>query len=261
MPLSAHRRCLLTLGVAVSLCLGGSPVFAQSDLESRVDRIEQRLEGSALMGLMNEAETLRGEVTTLRGEIEILERQLRDLRDQQRQLYLDLDERLRMLELGDSALAPEAPAPDTSDGTLSEPSLNGVDDGPVTDERDTAADARSDYDQAFALLREGDFDAAGAAFEAFLDAHDGSELAANARYWLGESHYVVREFDNAIQEFQRVLDDHPDSNKVPDALLKIGFSYLEQGDRDAARDRLEAVVEAYPDSTAANLAEQRLDQF
>ena len=261
MPLSAHRRCLLTLGVAVSLCLGGSPVHAQSDLESRVDRIEQRLEGSALMGLMNEAETLRGEVTTLRGEIEILERQLRDLRDQQRQLYLDLDERLRMIELGDSRLEPEVPVPDSSEGTPSDLSLNGIGDEPIADDMDTAADARSDYDEAFALLREGDFDAAGAAFEAFLDIHDGSELAANARYWLGESYYVVRDFDNAIQEFQRVLDDHPDSNKFPDALLKIGFSYLERGEEDAARERLEAVVETYPDSTAANLAEQRLDQF
>jgi len=257
----AHRLHLITLGLAVGLCLGGSPAVAQSDLESRVDQIEQRLEGSALMGLMNEAETLRGEVTTLRGEIEILERQLRDLRDQQRQLYLDLDERLRLLELGDRALEPEASAPEPSADSPSALSRNGVGDESVADGPDTAAEARGAYDRAFALLRDGDFAAAGDAFEAFLDDHAGSDLAANARYWLAESHYVVRDFESAIEEFQRVLDDHPDSNKVPDALLKIGFSHLEQGEQDAARDRLEAVVESYPDSTAANLAEQRLDQI
>jgi hypothetical protein len=86
------------LGLTLGVALAATPSMAQSSLEQRVERMEERLNGSALMGLMNQADTLRSEVTTLRGEIEVLQRQIDDLRDQQRQIYLDLDERLLSLE-------------------------------------------------------------------------------------------------------------------------------------------------------------------
>lgn len=269
MSRAVHRTAI---AAATALGLAATSVFAQSDLERRVDRLEQRLEGSALMSLMNEADALRGEVTALRGEIEVLERELRDIRGQQRSLYLDLDERLQALETGaagdgsgdaDAGLDGEAISPDLEiDADLA--GAAGDDEGDADSDAgaDAAqADIRSAYDEAFGQLRDGDHEAAAEQFEAFLEAYPDADLAANARYWLGESHYVERDFDNALTEFQRVLDDYPESNKRPDAMLKIGYVHLEQGREDEARAALEAVVDEYADTTAANLAQQRLDQL
>ena len=242
-------RTVYRTAVAATAALGlaATTAFAQSDLERRVDRLEQRLEGSALMSLMNEADALRSEVTALRGEIEVLERELEDIRGQQRSLYLDLDERLQALESGASAPA------EGSDNELSEPEI---------EDQNVDEDAiRSAYDEAFGELRNGNYDAAADQFEAFLETYADADLAANARYWLGESYYVQRDFETALAEFQQVLDEHPDSNKRPDAMLKIGYVRLEQGERDRAEEALEAVVEEHPDTTAANLAQQRLDQL
>jgi len=264
------RRSVLVANVyalAISLALMTTPALAQSDLEQRVERIEQRLNGSALMGLMNQAETLRGEVTTLRGEIEVLQRQIDDLRDQQRQIYLDLDERLLGLEANptDGTSPDSLPTTGTSNDTED---LTNSTESSVGDLSDTATapeqpqgDSQAAYNQAFDTLREGDYASSASAFEQFLTDYPNAELAANARYWLGESYYVVRSFSQALTHFQAVIDNHPDSNKRPDALLKIGFVHFEQGRLDAARSALQQVISDYPDTTAANLAGQRLDQL
>lgn len=240
------------LGLALGVALAATPSMAQSSLEQRVERMEERLNGSALMGLMNQADTLRSEVTTLRGEIEVLQRQIDDLRDQQRQIYLDLDERLLSLEAnpGDG----DAISSETSDGGDSAASA-----GDQTGDEGTAVQAA--YQAAFDELRQGEYTAATSAFEQFLADHPDADLAANARYWLGESYYVVRAFSDALTHFQAVMDNHPESNKRPDALLKIGFVHFEQGRLEAAQDALEQVINDYPDTTAANLATQRLDQI
>jgi len=245
------------LALAIAFLWVASPSFAQSGLEQRVERLEQQLDGSALMSLMNQAETLRGEVTTLRGEIEQLQRQISDLKSQQREIYLDLDDRLLKMEAGSVSEDTTTHQSMTSDPTASEEA--GRQDAEPSLSEDTTV--RSDYDSAFAALRQGDYDAAVAAFEEFLTDHPDSELTANARYWLGESHYVVRQFDQALAHFQAVMDDYPESNKRPDALLKIGYVYYEQGQLDTAREALEQVIAEFPDATAANLANQRLDQM
>ena len=257
------------LGLALSVvALAATPSMAQSSLEQRVERMEERLNGSALMGLMNQADTLRSEVTTLRGEIEVLQRQIDDLRDQQRQIYLDLDERLLSLEANPGN--GDAISSETTDAETNQSANDS--DGTASDGRGSAASAgnqagderaaiQAAYQAAFDELRQGEYAAATSAFEQFLADHPDTDLAANARYWLGESHYVVRAFDDALTHFQAVMDNHPESNKRPDALLKIGFVHFEQGRLEAARDALEQVINDYPDTTAANLATQRLDQI
>lgn len=257
MSLTVYRAAI---AAAAALGLAATTAFAQSDLEQRVDRLEQRLEGSALMALMNEADALRSEVTVLRGEIEILERELGDIRGQQRSLYLDLDERLQALENGPSESADDdrdAPSFDTNLNTPEAP----VSDNQGPSEKTDPDAIRSAYDEAFSELRNGNYGRSAEQFEAFLETYADADLAANARYWLGESHYVQRDFAKALSEFQRVLEDHPDSNKRPDAMLKIGYVRLEQDQREMAQEALEAVIEEHPNTTAANLAQQRLDQF
>lgn len=144
--------------------------------------------------------------------------------------------------------------PRRQERTTEEPSagMAGDDDGASEAER---------YRAAFETLRAGNYEDAVDQFEGFLARYPEGELSANARYWLGESHYVVREFDAALNQFERVLSDFPDSGKAADALLKVGFVQYEQGRLDEARGTLRDVVERYSGTTAASLAEQRLNRM
>jgi tol-pal system protein YbgF len=256
------RRPILAIAVALSMgtaLIVHSPGSGAQTLERRVDRLEDRVSGQAMMRMMNQSEQLQREVTTLRGEIERLQRQIDDIRSQQRELYLDLDGRLQALESAGDEEAEEdgeplADAPETGDSTETDSGGDAETDG-------ADAAAREAYDAAFSELQAGRYDTAADAFSAFLDNHPEADLAANARYWLGESHYVVRDFDRALEAFEAVIDNHPESRKHPDALLKVGYVHLEQGREEAGREALQQVIDEFPDRTAANLAEQRLDQL
>lgn len=256
-----------TLGLAVLLAFGSvlainPPAAYGQNLDRRVDRLEDRLSGPAMMRMMNQNQTLQREITSLRGEIERLQRQMDDIRDQQRQLYLDLDGRIQALESAEPAEDPSTDeGRETADAESSMPDdgSGNAPSGSTTDQDESAA--RAAYDEAFGALQAGRYDAAAEAFDAFIDDYPDVDLTANARYWLGESYYVVRDFDRALEAFQSVIDNHSGSRKHPDALLKMGYVHLEQDRREEGREALQTVIDDFPDSTAASLASTRLDEL
>ncbi len=85
------------------------------------------------------------------------------------------------------------------------------------------------YNYAFSMLRGGDFAGAESAFTAFLQAHPKSNLAGNAQYWLGETHYVRGDYEQAAVAFMHGYQSYPDSTKGPDNLLKLGLSMANLG--------------------------------
>lgn len=241
---------ILGLGLSAVFLLGGCALFQTHDddrldrIESRLEQVERLVESDSLMDLAAQLDEVQAEVRGLRGEIESLQHEMGGVRERQREIYLDVDRRLRRLEVGGAGDVVPDVALDN--------------DTPL---RDSGADPRSEYEEAFSLLREGRYDAAGEAFEAFLQEHGDGDLAANARYWLGEVHYVTRDFEQSATEFRRVLDDHPGSGKTADARLKLGFAYYELERWSDAREQLERVRSDFPDSSAARLAANRLNRM
>ncbi len=120
---------------------------------------------------------------------------------------------------------------------------------------------RAQYQQAFKLLKQSQYDQAIKAFRAFLLVNPQSEFSDNAQYWLGEAYYVTRQFEQALVEYDNLLKHYPDSKKVTHSLLKMGFCYYELGQIDEAVSRLEALRQEYPGTTAARLAEERLKKI
>ena len=120
---------------------------------------------------------------------------------------------------------------------------------------------QSDYQKAFTLLKEGRYEKAAAAFQAFMKAYPGGKYLDNAQYWLGEAFYVTREFPRSMEEFQKLVSDYPSSPKIPGAELKIGFIHHELGEPEQARKVLTGLIERYPSSTAARLARDRLKRL
>ncbi|ABK42990.1 Tetratricopeptide TPR_2 repeat protein [Magnetococcus marinus MC-1] len=124
-----------------------------------------------------------------------------------------------------------------------------------------ATNAKEAYDQAKLYVTSGQYDRAQELFDGFLKQYGSDPLADNAQYWLGEMHYVQRNFRSALVEFNNVLVKWPNSGKVPDSLLKIGFSFYELEDYENARRALEQLVQNYPNANAVPLAMQRLKRI
>jgi tol-pal system protein YbgF len=117
---------------------------------------------------------------------------------------------------------------------------------------------RRDYESGWRAFERRDYRSAIGRFREFLKKNPKSRLAANAQYWIGESHFATREFDRAIVEFDEVRRKYAQSDKVPAALLRQGAAFTELGEKLNARLVLQELVEKYPQSAEAARAKQRL---
>jgi tol-pal system protein YbgF len=208
-----------------------------NDLDGRISKVERVVSNQSLLQMEQQVDTLQAEVRDLRGQIDDLENAKRELQKQQHDLYADLDERVGALEHGGGG------------GSA------GAEGG-----QGTSSTEQSVYGQAFDALKAGSYSVAIAGFQDFLNQYPSSSLAPNAQYWLGEAHYVNRDFAAAESAFQAVLDKYPTSGKAPDAMLDLGNTQLAQGKTAKGRATLHRVASQYPGTDAANRAQTRLKQ-
>lgn len=244
------RAATFALALAAVAALGGCATGVQPDdpyaikvdrLQQQVDRIERVQKNQNLADQSVRLDKIADQVRDLRGQVQELAHAVDESNRRQRDLYQDLDRRLRTLETG------------TAGGAAATGAAAGA--AGATDTGRTA------YDHAFSLLQQGSYDQAQTAFSDFLTSYPDSPLADNAEYWLGEARYVSRDFDGAVNAFQQVVSKYPQSQKVSGALLKMGYSYYELSQWDKSRQALEQVVQKYPQSTEARLARDRLKQL
>ena len=224
------------------------PLYLRTtEMDNRLTRVERLIENEGLMTLLARLDMLQQDVQGLRNDVETLQHEVEQANGRQRDLYLDVDERLQAIEKATVA----AVGLTVSQGASLSPGQLPVPGG--TD--------RENYQAAFDLLKQGQYDQAASGFQQFLVVFPVSDLSGNAQYWLAETHYVSQKYQEALAGFQVLLDTYPDSRKIPDALLKIGYCNYELGLWDASRVALTAVVQDYPETTAARLADQRLDRI
>ncbi len=215
-----------------------------NEIDSRLARVERLVDNEGLVNLMSRLESVQQDMQMLRNDVETLQYELDQASTRQKDLYLDIDQRLQTMEQARASLNV------FEGGSLSPGQL------PVPGGTD-----RANYQAAFELLKQGRYDQAAIALQQFMVAFPNSELLDNAQYWLAETHYVTQQYNDALPAFQAVVDRYPDSRKIPDALLKIGYCNYELKRMSAAERALQAVVADYPETTAARLASQRLDRI
>lgn len=231
------------IAVLATLCLAASAGAAEKTV-APVDGARRE----ALADMLLQLEQAQAELRELRGKVEVQAHEVEALKARQRDLIADIDRRLSELERRGAAPA-EGPAREAGAGAPAA----------IADTAPTnLAQEQQEYDAAFALLKQGQYDRASKRFRDFIRAHPKSPLADNAQYWVGESAYVVRNFKQALSEFSKVVQSHPDSPKAPDAMLKVGYCYYELADWAKARETLNQVVARFPNTPAARSAEQRL---
>jgi tol-pal system protein YbgF len=267
MRIARAIACIAVLGLAA--CASTPPEqdpvqIKLNDLDTRLARIERVLANQSLLDLANEIEALRTDVRSLHNDVDLLGNSLESSRKTQRDLYADLDQRLKALE--SRGVAPAAPGGEGTVAGVGAGTATGAAAGglgapgggalPVPNGSDTA-----NYQAAFALLRDSQYDKAIPAFQQFLASFPDSSLAENAQYWLGEAYYVNRAFPEALAAFQKAVDKYPQSRKLPDSLLKIGYCDYELKQWESAKEILSQVATQYADTPAGHLAAQRLDKM
>lgn len=233
-----------TLAGCMPLPPEDDPMYLKTtDIDNRLTRVERQVENEGLVTLMAKLDTLENDVRGLRNDVETMQHQVEQANGRQRELYLDLDQRLQGME--QTAARTGVPAAALGAGLLA-----------MSGETD-----RDSYQAAFDLLKQGEYDQAAVALQQFLVTYPDSGLADNAQYWLAETRYVSQNYEEALTEFQVLLQRYPDSRKRPDALLKIGFCSYELELWDKSRAALSEVAGVHPETSAARLANQRLDRM
>jgi len=210
-----------------------------ADLQKRVEAQQQQLQRierevtdkRAVIELSNLIDGLRQDIANLRGQIEVLSNRIDGLDKRQKDLYVDLDTRLRKFEQGQVDKDKAAQA---------------------------AAAEQQAYEAGLAQFKANNYGTAIQSLQSFLTTYPQSPLAPSAQYWIGNAHYALRDYKNAITAQQKVIANWPESSKAPDALLNIASSQAEAGDPNASRNTLRTLVSKYPSSPAAEQAKQRL---
>ena len=226
-------------------------------LAARLAKVEESLKTQPVLELVSQLELLRQELKQLRGQIEVLGNNIEGTAKRQRDMYVDLDSRLRRLEQPGSAPPATGAAPAAPASSPAPPSAAAAAAAPVPAHAADGADTRM-YEAAQNQRRIGNYRGAIVAFQNFITQYPKSELAPRAQYWIGDSYYNLRDFKSAITHQQKLVGSYPDSSTVPDALLNIASSQMELGDTATARKTLDGLVSRYPASEAAEKAKRRL---
>ena len=174
----------------------------------------------------------------------------------------DLAERLQRAEESIAALQRRVAALEGSGA----PASTGAGSGPVAVPAAEAApgtgpegsfDVAGAYARSRELHEERRFDEAVAGFSEILERAPDSDLADNARYWIGEARYLQRGFRQALAEFTKVLA-YPYTEKADDAQLMIARSYLALGESDPAMAAFRKLLQNYPGSEYVDEAREEL---
>ena len=225
----------------------------QEEIAGRLARVEEELKNQPVIALATQIEALREDMRQLRGQIEVVANNIDVAAKRQRDMYVDLDSRLRRLEQP----AGGSPAPTAPGGPPAAPGGGAAPAQGATPSSGSADEGRT-YEAAQAQRRGGNYQGAIAAFQSFLAQYPKSPLAPRAQYWIGDSYYNLHDYRSAIANQQKLVAAYPDSSSVPDALLNIATSQMELGEGAAARKTLDGLVARYPTSEAAEKAKRRL---
>lgn len=243
-----HLRTAVLTAMLIGLSSPAWPLFSDDearrailDLRARHEALSVRLTeldrqlqnlSQGQLQLLNENERLKAEIARLRGLIEETGHSAVTGRNQQRDLYTDLDRRIRQLE----------PVIVTIDGQPFKVS---------TAEKTQFEDMRES-------LKTGDFRKAATSALGFELAYPGSPLAAQALLLRGTALYAEKNYAGVIEARLEFLSRYPSHPSRGQVMLNLAASQQESGDLQGARGTLDQLLRIVPSGPVANEASDRL---
>jgi TolA-binding protein len=214
----------------------------------------QKTTSQTLIDQSRQIDQLNRQVSELRGQVEVLNNQITDLDKRQKDLYLDLDNRLQSIEAskGKSVAKPVPPA---------------ATDAKAADKSDSKPGTKADSkpaDDPGAVLK---------AYESALGLQGGkykeaatadkfakpTPTASKHRCALARQQLLrVGDCKQVISSQQKLLAKWPKNSRAPDAMANIANCQAELGQKSESQKTLKDLVAKYPDSKAAGAAKQQL---
>ncbi|MDO9051413.1 MAG: YbgF trimerization domain-containing protein [Methylotenera sp.] len=212
----------------------------QAELSRRLSALEAIVK-NGLADTQAQIEVLKQENARLKGELELANHNVDATQQRQKDLYTDIDARLRQLEAAPVAVAAQ---PDLVAATL------------VTVDKNS-----QEYqllELANGLSKESKHKEAFNAYDKFVKDYPNSAFAADAIYGLGYSQFALKNYKSAIATQQKLLDTHVESPLVPDAMLSMANSQIQLGLVPGAKKTLRDLIAKFPNSDVTPTAQKRL---
>ena len=215
----------------------------ETELEARIVNLEAVIKSGSLNDMLNQIELMKQDVSKLRGDMETLRHLNATVEQRQKDLYQDLDGRLRRIEEKSTA------------GSLSTP--NKVAESSPTPEIKVPSDQEV-YDQANVLLDGLKNKEAFQAFTDFIKQFPNSVLLPDAKFGLANAQFNLKNYKATIGTYQKLLDQHPDFAKNPEALLGLANAQIQLALIPEAKKSLKDLIKKYPKSDVIQNAQKRL---
>lgn len=240
---------LTTVWLLVFISWWCGSAIAQQTEESSDDPFERELgvvdqeeeaapDQTQLVELFKKISEQNKEISFLLGRVEELEHQVQVLREENRERYAELDERVRVL----SGQATIQLSTDNLGDTSTEGGL---------------------FNSAIVLIEGEQFDEAIVKLEEMIETFPNGQRVPDGFYWLGELYSRDRTDSQALekarQNLVQLLRLYAEHKKVAAAMYRLGVIYEDLGDSSTSRDYLERVIEEFPDSREARLAEDYIN--
>ena len=253
MRLELKRHGLASVLAVLLLGMGSAQAALFEDAEARraILDLRQRLEASSnalkaqaednaqlrriLVDLQAQIDNMQAQLNKSRGAQEQLARDVSDIQLRQRDAQTGLEERLRKVE----------PVGISLDGL----------------EFQVDPAEKREYDAAMDVFRKGDFTAAQASLQRFVQRYPQTGYMPSALFWLGNASYAVKDYKASLAQFRQMLGLSSTHARAPEAMLAISNVQIELKDTKAARKTLEDLIKAHPQSDAAQAARDRLPKL
>jgi tol-pal system protein YbgF len=233
---------VLFIGLIGSGCVTKRDI---EDLDVRLERIEQQTASTqkavarmdSLIAASSEADNrLRNEVST----------SVDDLREQLASLLQNYNDLMREI----SRIRQKAPV------VQEQPSSSP---GAQVEQNSAACDQA--YDDAFILVRKGEYEKAISGFRDYLTKCPRHQSVANAYYWIGECQYSLERYQDAVTEFEGMLKNYPKSVNAGRAMYKLARSKQELGQKADAKKVFQQIIDQYPNTLEAEQSKDRIKEI
>jgi|GEM_PF-6685570 len=117
------------------------------------------------------------------------------------------------------------------------------------------------FNQAFELLKAAKYTQAIEGFKQFIQRYPQSEHIAESHYWIGEAHYLAKNYQLALDQFTHLMIYFADNEFARQALLKSADTYRAMQNTSQAKQLYQRVIKNHPGSSYAVKASERLRQL
>lgn len=239
------RQFVAVTGLAALLAFSGCATHKDAieikaklaDIEGQQRKTEQfmsRVDSLMKAGSATDNQSL----ATVRATTDELSQQMSQLLNN----FNDLMQQVQDLRKGQTTIVRTPPRDSDANGSA----------GPTSAQCDLA------FEDAFVLLRKGEYNRSIDSFRVFLKVCPNHRYTENAYYWIGECYYSTEKYTEAIAEFDYILANFKNSANTARTLYKLGRSKQELGKKDEAKKIYQRLTSEFSGTLEAEQAKERL---